>query len=313
MDAKKEREHRERVEAWGPSPDVLSFDSSISRVISLYGVRPEDVLGEIAWRRRHSGDHHFCSRRTLAREPTRHRPLETLPTTFPPTRLKIGTSKDAAVIVERMLPASRYDVEYSSSTKSACYLIRTGQIPYSQTVALAGQRVSSIIAGHPDDRQVERARNVKLPLGRYVELIVQTDYSSNHTAAAVRRPTSYEIAEYPTAFAQGKIMTLPQALGTDPDSMGRSIHKRPLLEMCQLRIVSDGGIEDIIAALPVSKEARNPNFPIDGFFRDVMLDCHVARTSDVHIPQIAAAARAAQELRLNQASSGILERLRKIS
>lgn len=298
--------HEERLERWGPAPDSLGMDGLLKRLLEQLGVNPDHVAEEIAWLRRESAVYKTCSRRTLSREPTMHQALVTIPPEFPPLRLAVGTSKNADIVVERLLPDVSYKVEYTSNGSRAGCFVRHPGAPQSYLTSIMGRPFEEVVEGLPDTREILRADNVKQQGINGIYLMLQPDIVRK-TTRPVLRQQARSINQNPMTFADGSKASLSSISSLEGDARGVKMFRRDLIEYASFDMNLEGSRPvSYIAALPHANSKR-PQFNLKGFHRDVEFDCYLARAEDVDLHQLAASMKAAKLISFNP--EGLLQRL----
>jgi len=298
-----QEEHERRLKRWGKEPDPLSFDLAFCNLLDLWNVKHEDVAAEMAYQRRANRKYSFCSRLSLAKEKTRHVPLDSLPPNFPTIRLRCGSGKKAVVCVEALYPSCNYKVKYSSSGATGYYAIAKETLPLTQLTAFLGKPIDSLIGGMPDQRPIERIQNQN---AGGLSIWVKPDKIK---IAAIGRPFFSRMEEYrkKIRFQDVADIKLEGVLNLKADSGGKRMFSRPMIEYKSVILkrftIIDGQeaflSEDIyILAKPSDKSSR-PQFKVDKFFLDLVADCYMAKASDVKAAQLAASMQAAQAVKIN--------------
>lgn len=298
-----QEEHERRLKRWGKEPDPLSFDVAFCNLLDLWNVKHEDVAAEIAYQRRTNRKFSFCSRLSLAKEKTRHVPLDSLPPNFPTIRLRCGSGKKAVVCIEALFPGCNYKVKYSSSGATGFYNIAKQTLTQTHLTAFLGKPIDSLIGGIPDQRPIERIHNQN---AGGLSIWVKPDKIK---VAAIGRPFFSKMEEYrkKIRFQDKDGITLEHVLNLKADSGGKRMFGRPLIEyrsviLKRFTIIDNQEIylsDDIyILAKPTDKSSR-PQFKVDKFFLDLVADCYMAKASDVKAAQLAASMQAAQAIKIN--------------
>ena len=289
--------HEQRLAKWGPAPDRLFLDKHVCLILQHCGCDPEAVIEEICWKRRHMGKYDYCSIRTLSIEETRHVVLETIPFEAPPIRLQIGKSKNARIIVERTLPGSNYQVEYESTESRASYFVRSAPMPQAVVTGMTGKAVSEVIKGMPDSRIIKRVNHLKFKGNEGFCLSVDA-VQQEFRVSPVDHRMSISFVDGPVKFADGRRMTLEDALLTEPDSRGAKIYDRNAMDFTALTIDRQGHRDDYIAIQPVWSSKR-PKLELDGGYRALPFDCYLVRADRAHPEQLSACASRSTQVRIN--------------
>ena len=292
--------HEERLLRWGSAPDALGMDRLFSTLLEYFDVDPLEVAEEICWRRREQEVYKFCSRRTLSREPTMHLPLHSIPPEFPPVRLAVGTSKNADIIVERLLPDTSYKVEYSSNGSGANCFVRHPGAPQAYLASLYQKPMSEILEGLPDDRLVTHAQNFKKQGIKGIWLTFNSEIIPT-SVKPVAKEAVKDIVSGPITFAGATSLSLADLINIEADSGGHKMFPRQQIEYAAIRLGTGSKTAIYIAVLPHAS-SRRPQFNGTGFFRDIGFDCYLGRASDIHAGQLAASMKTAKSITINSAS-----------
>ena len=290
--------HQERLVNWGSAPDCLALDRFAVKILEHYGASPQAVVDEICRKRRDLGKYAFCSPRTLSSEKIMHLPLESIPFEVPPLRLKVGRKKDATIVVDRMLPASSYGVEYQSSGESGCFYFRSERLPEAMFTGLSDRPINQIISGIPDDRITRGVRYERRAGSLGIRLQVDASLVIFH-AYPVERRMRLKIEFGHLQFRSGVEEILEQVTSHNPDAMGLRMFARDLIEVASLHLEGPEWSGRYIALRPHGS-ARNPTLNLQGCFRSIPFGCYLVRASDVPIEQLSACLQKAKMVTYNE-------------